>query len=86
MRDDQIDTTDVPALGPRFFARAKLRSPIATVQVEVPIDADLLAWFKALGPEWERRLNAALRLYAEAHREPEPPSHARSAVPTAPIT
>jgi uncharacterized protein (DUF4415 family) len=29
--------------------------------VQLPIDADVLAWFKGLGPGYERRINEVLR-------------------------
>jgi uncharacterized protein (DUF4415 family) len=34
--------------------------------VEVAIEEDILAWFQ--GQDYPRRMRAALRLYAEAHR------------------
>jgi uncharacterized protein (DUF4415 family) len=37
--------------------------------VTVTIDADVLAWFLAQGPEYQKRISAALRLYAEVHKE-----------------
>ena len=37
-------------------------------QVTVQIDADLLRWFQAQGSNYEQRMNAALRIYVEAHR------------------
>lgn len=84
MSDDEIDTSDVAPLGKEFFARAKLRPPTTVVHAEIPIDADLLIWFKSLGPEWERRVNAALRIYAEAHWEPDHQAVAETVPPTAP--
>jgi len=32
------------------------------------IDPEVLAWFKAQGEAYEDRVNAALRIYAEAHQ------------------
>lgn len=66
--DDEIDTSDIPALDESFFARAALRSPQPLVSVTLRLDPDILAWFRAQGDEYERRLNAALRIYVEAHR------------------
>jgi uncharacterized protein (DUF4415 family) len=66
--DDEIDTSDIPALDESFFARAVLRSPQPLVPVTLRLDPDVLAWFKAQGDEYERRLNAALRIYVEAHQ------------------
>ena len=33
----------------------------------VQVDSDVLDWFKAQGENYEQRINAALRIYAEAH-------------------
>lgn len=65
LTDDTVDTTDIPPLPDSFFEQAILRQPRA--RVTVAVDADVLAWFKAQGSDWEQRLNAALRLYAEVH-------------------
>jgi uncharacterized protein (DUF4415 family) len=40
------------------------------VSVTIEVDPDVLAWFRAKGKEGERRMSAALRIYAEAHRDP----------------
>lgn len=68
LADDAIDTSDIPPLSDSFFAQARLRTPDATVAVTVHIDPDTLDWFKAQGDEYEQRINAALRLYAEVHK------------------
>jgi len=68
MTDDEIDTSDIPPLTEEFFKRAKVRMPKGKVAVTVQVDPDVLAWFKAQGEDYERRINAALRIYAEAHK------------------
>lgn len=68
LTDETIDTSDIPPLDEAFFANAKLRMPEQRVSVTVNIDADVLAWFEAQGEEFQQRINAALRIYAEAHR------------------
>ena len=67
LTDEGIDTSDIPALTQTFFERAKLRVPHQPVTVTLNVDADVLAWFQAQGAEYEKRINAALRIYAEAH-------------------
>lgn len=67
MSDEDIDTLDIPPLTGTFFERAKLRLPHQRVTTTLQIDGDVLQWFKAQGDDYEQRLNAALRLYAEAH-------------------
>ena len=68
MEDEDIDTLDIPPLTDAFFKRARLRVPQHFVTATLQIDADVLNWFKAQGDDYEQRLNAALRIYAEAHK------------------
>lgn len=69
MADEEINTSDIPPLSEAFFANAKLRLPKGKVPVVISVDADIMDWFKAQGSEYPRLMNAALRDYAEAHRE-----------------
>jgi len=70
LADEMIDTSDIPPLSDDFFERASWRMPESPVTITVQVDPEVLAWFRAQGAEWERRAAAALRIYAEAHREP----------------
>ena len=67
MTDETIDTSDSPELDDAFFERATLRLP-KPVSVAIEVDSDVLAWFEAQG-DASKRMNAALRIYAEAHRK-----------------
>ena len=67
MTDEEIDTSDVPELGDDFFEQATFRMP-KPVSVVIKIDPDVLAWFESQGEAFEKRMNAALRIYAEAHK------------------
>ena len=69
MTDDEIDTSDIPPLTEEFFKRATVRLPRHTVTVTIRVDPDVLAWFKAQGEDCEQRMQAALRIYAEAHQD-----------------
>jgi len=69
LTDDTIDRKELPPLDNSFFDRAKWRMPEKTVPVTIQIDPDLLAWFKAQGSEYEQRMVAALRIYAQAHED-----------------
>lgn len=68
MTDDNIDTSDIPPLSETFLQRAILHIPKRTGSLTLSIDADVLAWFKAQGDDYEQRINAALRIYMEAHK------------------
>lgn len=69
MTDEMIDASDIPPLTESFFSKATLRTPRQPVPVTMLLDPEVLAWFQSQGPECERRINAALRIYAEAHRQ-----------------
>ena len=71
--DDDIDVSDSPLLSDDFFAKAKLLMPgesasRQTVKVEIELDPKILARFQSQGQDYERRIRAALRLYAEVHQ------------------
>ena len=68
LTDETIDTTDIPPLSEDFFARATLRVPQQFTTITAQVDSDIWAWFEAQGDECESLVNAALRIYAEAHR------------------
>jgi uncharacterized protein (DUF4415 family) len=72
LTDEMIDRSEVPPLDDSFFARAVWRMPEGRSVVAVPVDPDLLAWFQAQGSESEGRMIAALRIYAEAHKDVAP--------------
>jgi uncharacterized protein (DUF4415 family) len=69
MSDAEIDTSDIPLLGDEFFAKAQWRMPRRKTAVTLSVDDDVLKWFEAQGAEFQQRINAALRIYAEAHQE-----------------
>jgi uncharacterized protein (DUF4415 family) len=71
--DEEIDTTDSLPLSEEFFAQARWllpgeSLPRQTVKVELDLDPKVLAWFQAQGKDYEQRMLAALRLYAEVHQ------------------
>ena len=73
LTDEEIDTSDSPPLSEEFFANAKWLMPGEsaagqTVKVELELDPKILAWFQSQGTDYERRMQAALRLYAEVHQ------------------
>jgi uncharacterized protein (DUF4415 family) len=69
MKDEEIDTSDIQPLDDAFFANAQWRMPGRRTAVTLSVDDDVLKWFEAQGAEFQQRINAALRIYAEAHQE-----------------
>ena len=70
MTDEMIDTSDIPPLSEEFFARATWRMPKPSVSVNVRVETEVLDWFKAQGDDYTLLMSAALRIYAEAHKNP----------------
>ena len=68
LADEQIDTSDIPPLDADFFSRAELQMP-SKPTVVLNVDADVLEWFQAQGKDSKEKMNAALRIYAEAHKQ-----------------
>ena len=73
MRDEDIDTSDIPPLDDGFFKHARVVTPPGKKQLTVRLDADVLAWLKGQGKGYQSRINAILRAYYEAHRGDDTP-------------
>jgi len=74
MNDEDIDTTDMPAMTQEQLARfmpAKLlnRSLYRPLKIAIKInyDADVLEWFRSFGKGYQTRMNSALREYMLSH-------------------
>ena len=65
MRDEDIDFSDIPELGPDFFQNAVLW-PGLKEHIALQIDADLLRFFRKEGHSSRNVINAVLRKYMEA--------------------
>lgn len=69
MTDDEIDTSDIPELDEEFFATAELRMPNGKRVAMLSVDTEVLEWFEEQGADFQYRINAALKIYADAHRQ-----------------
>jgi uncharacterized protein (DUF4415 family) len=67
MRDEDIDFSDIPKLGPDFFKNAILW-PGPKKQITLRIDPDVLAFFRKHGRGYQTTINAVLRKYVEAQK------------------
>ena len=72
MKDSEIDTSDIPEISPRQFARAVVRRGLkpkpAKAQLTIRVDRDVLAWFRKQGRGYQTQINTLLRAYMEAHK------------------
>jgi uncharacterized protein (DUF4415 family) len=67
MRDQQIDYSETPALGDKFFAEA-IRWPGKKKQITLRLDPDVLAFFRMHGKGYQTTINAVLRKYVETRK------------------
>lgn len=65
IKDEDIDTSDIPELDEAFFKNARLVLPVGTSKktVTMRMDEDVLDWFKGQGKGHLTRMNAVLRSY-----------------------
>lgn len=72
MKDEDIDTSDIPELTADFFKKAVLW-PGTKKQITLRLDPDVIDFFRKKGRGYQSLINAVLRKYVEAHghREPE---------------
>lgn len=68
MRDEDIDFSDAPELGPDFFKNAILW-PGPKKQITLRVDPDVLTFFRKHGRGYQTTINAVLRKYMEARKE-----------------
>lgn len=69
MKDEGIDTSDIPELDETFWKNAKVRMPKNKTSITIRLDAEVLEWFKAQGAGYQTRINAVLRSYMEAQKQ-----------------
>jgi len=67
LKDEQINYSEVPELGPEFFSRA-IRWPGKKKQITLRLDPDVLAFFRKGGRGYQTTINAVLRKYVEARK------------------
>jgi len=79
LRDQDIDTSDIPEITDWSKAVVgKFYRPIKS-PVTIRLDADVLAWLKRSGPGYQTRINALLR---QAMHRPRPASRRPANSPT----
>jgi uncharacterized protein (DUF4415 family) len=66
MKDEDIDTSDIPELTGDFFRKAVLW-PGTKKQITLRLDPDVIDFFKKQGKGYQSVINKVLRKYVEAH-------------------
>ncbi len=67
MKDEEIDYSDIPKLGPEFFKEAIWR-PGPKKQITFRLDPDGLAFFRKQGMRYQTTINAVLHKYVEMQK------------------
>jgi len=67
MKDKDIDFSDIPELGPEFFAEATLWQG-RKQQITLRLDPDILSFFRKHGKGYQTNINIVLRKYVEAQK------------------
>ncbi len=72
MTDEDIDYSDIPPITEEMFARGMLRKNFKPVpnknQENLPIDCDIIEFFKKQDFNYPQKINRILRAYMEAHQ------------------
>ena len=64
MKDEDIDYSDIPLLGPEFFENAFLW-PGMNMPIKIRLDPDVLWFLFKQGKGYEKAINAVLRKHVE---------------------
>lgn len=67
MKDEDIDYSENPKLGPEFFKNA-IWWPGTKKQITIRLDPDILAFFRKQGVRYQTTINAVLRKHVEAQK------------------
>ena len=71
MTDDEIDFSDIPPITEEMFARSVLRKKFKIIpkknQDNLPIDKDIIEYFKSQDFNYPAKINKILREYMEAN-------------------
>ncbi len=65
MTDEDIDFTDCPEVTPEMFAKGFVRQGLKSIQTTIPVDQDVLEFFKSEGRGYQAKINQLLRAYME---------------------
>jgi len=69
LRDDQIDTSDIPELDEEFWKNAKITPPRTKPNVSLRVSEEVVDFFKSENPKgFTGRMAAVLTAYVQAHQ------------------
>jgi uncharacterized protein (DUF4415 family) len=50
-----------------FWGEAEANRPVKKISLSVKLDSDVVEWFKGFGKDYQKRINAVLKAYKNAH-------------------
>ena len=72
MKDEDIDFSDIPPVTEEMFKNAMLRKNLKPIpkknQENLPVDKDIIEFFKKQGFNYPLKINQLLRAYMEAEQ------------------
>ncbi len=72
MKDEDINFSDIPKITPEMFknavVRKGLKKSLISSQEILPIDQDVIEFFKSQGRDYQTEINQLLRAYMETHQ------------------
>ncbi len=71
LRDSEIDFSESPELGSKFFDQA-IRWPGKKKQITLRLDPDVLGFFRRHGKGYQTAINAVLRHYMHSRQDGSP--------------
>jgi len=70
VKDEDIDTSDIPEMDESFWANAKLSPPRTKPNVSLRVPSEVVEFFKAENPKgYTARMAAVLSAYVQAHQQ-----------------
>ena len=67
MKDEDIDTSDIPEIDEKWFKNAKIVRPNIKKSTTIRIDTPVLTFYKKQGKGYQTFINEVLREYAKHH-------------------
>jgi len=67
LRDEDIDTSDIPELEEEWFVNAEVTLKKRKKSVTLRVDEAILDYFRRQGKGYQTRMNAVLTAYVTAH-------------------
>lgn len=69
MKDEDIDCSDIPELGPEFWENAVMVIPEKKKPVCLRLDTDIIDYFQKQGKGYQTKINAVLKSYVAAQEK-----------------